>query len=452
MSNVKCQIQILNLKSLRYFVAISTGKLANFIITKIFKRAGSTWPGEIALSLDKNFLKKTFIKNKLTTILIAGTNGKTTTASLIKFLLEKKNIRVFHNQEGANLLNGAVSSVIKYIKLNAKLDYQVAIFEVDENTLPLLVKELNPSSIILNNLFRDQLDRYGEVNTIALKWQESLKNLKNCQFFINADDPLLFYISKSFSAKVYYFGLDRELMLKKEVSHDVDSIYCPNCGEKLAYHKIAYSHLGDYSCPKCQFSSPKEIFSLKNPNTQLQGKYNLYNLNAASLLVSKIFSFPPAFIQNQLVDFRPVFGRQESFVYQGKKITIFLGKNPAGFNQAIEVVSQISQAKNLLLVLNDRIPDGRDVSWIWDVDLERLILYGKKIYVSGDRVYDMGLRLKYCLKNYQERKFFNFESLREAIETVVEQTRTDEEIFILATYSGMLEVRKILFKSSIPFF
>jgi len=433
-----------------YNSSIIIGKIINFLITKILKRAGSTWPGEIALSLDNNFIKKTFMTNHMKIILIAGTNGKTTTASLIKFFLEKKGFRVFHNQEGANLLNGTASSIIKHIDVDGKLNYQAAIFEVDENTLPLIVKEFEPTAIILNNLFRDQLDRYGEVNTIALKWQDSLKKLKNTHFFINADDPLIYYLSKSLQGRINYFGLKQTLMSKKEITHDVDSIYCPACGEKLLYYKIAFSHLGEYICLKCQFASAKETFSLKNPKTNLLGKYNLYNINAASLLLSKIFNISLSFIQKELINFSPVFGRQEKLVYQDKKITILLGKNPAGFNQVIEVVTTNSTQRNILLVLNDRIPDGRDVSWIWDVDFEKLIPFGKNIYVSGDRVYDMSLRLNYCLKNYQERKFFSFESLKQSIENIVKETKRDEEIFILATYSGMLETRKILLKSSIP--
>jgi len=403
--------------------------------------SGSTWPGEIALSLDKDFLKKTFQKNKLKTILIAGTNGKTTTASLIKFFLEKKGLKVIHNREGANLLNGAASTIIKYSDFNGRLRYDVAIFEVDENTLPLIVKEFAPTAVVLNNLFRDQLDRYGEVNTIALKWQKALKNLKNTKFFINADDPLLYYISRSFSGKVSYFGLDRDLMIGKEISHDVDSIYCPSCGKKLRYTKIAFSHLGEFRCPGCSIQSPKNLFSLKNIQTNLQGKYNLYNINASCLLVEELFSLPEIFIKKNLLDFLPVFGRQEKLVYRNRKITLLLGKNPAGFNQAIDVVLNQSKKVSLLLVLNDRVPDGRDVSWIWDVDFEKVT--NLPIFVSGDRCYDMALRLKYCLDRPNQNYFSTFENLNVSINQLIDTTE-NEEIFILATYSAMLEVRRIL--------
>lgn len=420
---------------------IAAGKLLSFASRLAGIGYGSTWPGHLALNADKDFITDLIDNNpKLKIILVAGTNGKTTSSKLLQFILEKNDITTFHNESGANLLNGVASSLIKNSNIFGKLNFEVAIFETDENTLPDLLKIIKkPHSLVILNLFRDQLDRYGEVNQIANRWEVALSLLpKNTTVFINGDDPKLSFIGKKLANKKYFFGVGDNFMQKKELSHDTDFSYCPSCTTKLEFKKISYSHLGKFICPKCKFENPKTII-IPNLPYKMLGTYNIYNINAASLVAS-VLGVKNETIKGALRKFEPAFGRQEVIEYKGRKILVLLSKNPTGFNQSIEAVLEKSKNPNVLLVFNDRVPDGRDASWIWDIDIENLTRKSANISISGDRVYDMAIRVKYAGTD----EFKTFEDLKEAIENAVEQTKMNETLFILPTYSAMLEVRKIL--------
>ena len=420
---------------------IKVSKLFNF-------GSGSTWPGHIALAINDKFIENIIDKNKkLKIIVIAGTNGKTTSTALFKFLLEKSGKKVFTNTEGANLLNGVASSIINKADVFSKLKYDFAIFESDELNLPLLLKKISPDKILILNLFRDQLDRYGEVNTIALKWLESLKSLTDkTEIFINGDDPQLYFIGAKLTQKVRYFGIDKKLMKVKDIPNDVDSIYCPVCLSLLKYDQLSYAHLGDFYCSKCDFKRGKvSDFSSTKIVYPMSGLYNVYNTNAVLLLLETlgISRLNRTQTNKWLSEFIPAFGRQEEIIYKNRKIFILLSKNPAGFNQSIQTVSEMVKGKkaNFLIILNNRIPDGIDVSWIWDVDFKPVLDVANNIYVSGDRLYDLNLRLRY----ENNKNIINvFENLTSAIETIVSKTKEGERLYILPTYSAMLEVRKIL--------
>lgn len=415
-------------------------------ISKLGNRAGSTWPGHIALKADKQFIRKLLRQNPhLSIVLVAGTNGKTTTTKFIQEVLEKKGKKVFRNAAGANLLNGIASALLRRSTINGDIAYDIALFEVDENTLPLVLLEIsdvnNQLSIILLNLFRDQLDRYGEVNSIAKNWLISLQSLpQKTSLVINGDDPMLRFIGESSKLETFFFGLDEKFMKQKEAASDVDFLYCPYCGTKLSYTKRSYSHLGIFKCPHCSFTHKKTASFPDLPNPML-GVYNRYNMNAAALLLQKVFNITPINLKPILTSFDPAFGRQEKIAYRGKEIFLLLSKNPTGFNQSLEAIFQEKKNPNILLALNDRIPDGRDISWIWDVDFEILKNAGQ-IIASGDRAQDMGLRIKYCGIN--QTKFQTEDHLDRAISKAVEQTKEKEVLYILATYSAMLEARKIL--------
>ncbi|MDP2638217.1 MAG: MurT ligase domain-containing protein, partial [Candidatus Levybacteria bacterium] len=384
-----------------------------------------------------------------------GTNGKTTTAKLIQTILGKSGKKVFQNEGGANLLNGIASSMLLRSSILCKVNYDYAILETDENTLPLILKEIpNPDYILLLNLFRDQLDRYGEVNAIATKWKKAIERLSNKTVLIlNADDPQIAYlgsfnhISKAIPIpyrnriddKVFYFGLDNKELAGRNPEHASDSTYCPSCGKKLVYDAIYFSHLGDWKCEKCGFKHPDETFT-KSPIYPLDGLYNQYNTNAAVLLTKQI-GIDEKTINSALHNFKPAFGRQEDLEVNGKKVKIFLSKNPTSFNESLRTITSLD-AKNLLIVLNDRIPDGRDVSWIWDVDFEELLDERGFVSVAGDRAYDMALRLKYTNVNINDKQVYT--DLKKAISENLKSLNKNEALYILPTYSAMLEVRKIL--------
>jgi len=400
--------------------------------------SGSTWPGHIALSLNPNFIQQILNKNNLRIILIAGTNGKTTTGKLIQAILEESGKKVFQNQAGANLLNGIASSLIFNSNLLGMIKKDFAIFEIDENTLPAILKEvISPDYIVILNLFRDQLDRYGEVNTISKKWGDSIQHLlPKTTLILNADDPQVAFLGKSRS-NTLYFGINLQKNKNEKFQHASDSIYCPNCNAKLIYKITCFSHLGDWTCKECGYMHPQKTF-ISSPYYPLSGAYNEYNTNAATLLTQTL-NLKKGKIIVSLKNFKPAFGRQEILKINGKKVQIFLSKNPTGFNESLKTITSLN-AKNLLLLLNDRIPDGRDVSWIWDVDFEDFSSQFRNIVVSGDRAHDMGLRLKYA----EFKKFKIEENLTKALTTTLRDMTNDETLYILATYSAMLDVRKIL--------
>jgi len=410
------------------------------LISKFFRLLnlgdGSTWPGHIALNINNRFISQTLNASKTKVIIIAGTNGKTTTASLVKTALKKNGKKVFQNKSGANLLNGIASSLIINSDLYGKLNYDFAIFEIDENALPHILRECKPDYLVLLNLFRDQLDRYGEINTIVANWKNTISDLDNQTTIVaNADDPQIAFLAKGARSKVLYFGLDNSNN-NKTPQHTADSDYCPNCSAKLTYKQTIFSHLGDWYCKTCGLTRPK--LDLNNfPVYPLPGIYNKYNTLASVLVLRKI-DIQDGNVEDSFKNFKPAFGRQETVKYRNKNVQIFLSKNPTSFNQSFQTISDLG-AKTLLLVLNDRIPDGRDVSWIWDVDLPDLNNF-KQILISGDRVYDMALRVKY--EDY--KNFKTFENLEEAVNDGTDSINEHETFFILPTYSAMLETRKIL--------
>ncbi|MBI3093231.1 MAG: Mur ligase family protein [Candidatus Levybacteria bacterium] len=433
---------------------ILLGKLIRLLSSSLGLGSGSTWPGHIALSLNKNFIRGVLTTNdqRPKTILIAGTNGKTTTGKLIQTILENNEKKVFQNQAGANLLNGIASALIQYSTKLGRLNYDYAIFEVDENTLPLALTEFTPDFLILLNLFRDQLDRYGEVNIVASKWKKAIEQLNNPAsggagqtiLILNADDPQIAYLSKSRKQKVFYFGLSDKEKGARVLAHASDSAYCPDCSSKLAYKKIFFSHLGIWKCTNCGLKRPTLDIS-DSPIFPLSGTYNKYN-SLAAVLLAQLNNINNRTIEQSLRQFKPAFGRQEIIKKGSKNIQIFLSKNPASFNESLRTVYE-QGAKTVLLVLNDRIPDGRDVSWIWDVDFENFIDKFKNIILSGDRAYDMGLRIKYSSSSEFQISNFKFqieENLKKAIQLALEKTPKSETLYILPTYSAMLEVRKIL--------
>lgn len=423
------------------------------LVSRLSGRSGSTWPGHAALNLDPNFVKRISKKNpRLKIVLIAGTNGKTTTSKMISEILEKQGLKVFSNQEGANLLNGVASSLISHSNVLGKIKYDAAVFEIDENSLPIVLENAKPFAIILLNLFRDQLDRYGEVNIIAEKWQKALKDLpKETLLISNGDDPMLSYISTKSGLDSFHFGLPKDKAPNSKQTSDVDFLYCPNCSEKLEFENIIYSHLGKFKCPKCNFTNPL-IYSFDTLPNPLLGEYNRYNINAAALLLTEGFGIGLDAIEKSLRDFTPAFGRQENIRYKNKNIFLMLSKNPASFNQSIEAVLSKEKFPSVLLVLNDRIPDGRDVSWIWDVNFEELAEKAKSITVSGDRTYDMALRLKYASSSKSQISNLKFQikqNLEQAINGTISRLPSNKTLYILATYSAMLETRKILTGKSI---
>jgi len=402
---------------------------------------GSTWPGHIALQGNKNFISDILADSKTKVIIVAGTNGKTTTSGLIRIGLETNGYSVIQNTSGANLLNGVASTVLLNTNAQGKLTQDYAIFEVDENALPRVLQQITPEYLVLLNLFRDQLDRYGEINTITEKWQEAVISLPSgTKLVLNADDPKLAYMGLLLKHTTLFFGLDSD-GTDKPISNAADSLSCPHCGKKLIFEKTTYSHLGKWKCTSCKLTHPKSDLS-SYPFYPLAGVYNKYNTVAAALVL-KDLGITEKQITSAFKTFTPAFGRQELVSYQGKNVQLFLSKNPTSFNQSYATIKELN-GKILLLVLNDRVPDGRDISWIWDTSLADIEKF-TTILLAGDRVYELAIRLKYELgpEKYAEKTQV-FENLNDAINAGINVLKNEETFYILPTYSAMLDVRKIL--------
>lgn len=429
---------------LRLGLAVSVAKSVTFIVRSLRLGAASVLPGSIARRIEPRLLQLLSQQVKNGVILIAGTNGKTTTALLLCTILERKGFRVTHNSTGANLENGLMTALLESTNLLGTLNTDYAILEVDENIVPRVLAPLQPRIILCLNLFRDQLDRYGEVDTISKRWTKVISTLPPETVVIpNADDPTLSNLGQQLPQRVLFFGLNEPEHYLEAIPHAVDSIYCPKCGHSLDYKGVYLSHLGDFTCPKCGFSKSKPTLESSQWSQILVGLYNKYNTLAAATAAIEL-GVDEVTIRDTINTFQAAFGRAEDLVINGKRVRILLSKNPVGTNETIRVVTQ-STDKTTLLVLNDRTPDGTDVSWIWDVDTEKLVERGGTLVVSGDRVYDMALRLRYSQKSHQSNlNLIVEEDLRQAIATALEHTPENETLHILPTYSAMLEVREVL--------
>lgn len=376
------------------FLLIQLGKTIALLARILHLGTGGAWPGEVILRLNKNFIKQMESKLKHGSIVLSGTNGKTTTALMIAAILRQAGYKVLHNHSGANLLNGLASSFITDANFWGKLRSEIGVFELDEANLPKALKNFTPEIVLLLNLSRDQLDRYGEVEIMLEKWNESFVNLPpETKLIINRDDQRLMRLNKKIKAKIANYGLADD---------------------------------------QGQWSS------------SLIGRFNQMNTLAA-VKTTQNLDIKDQDIKRALNEFKPAFGRGEEFNIDKKKIKIFLAKNPASFNANLTLILEnLPQARCLLFALNDNIPDGRDVSWIYDIDPIKLkqACDNKKIFVSGTRHLDMLLRLKYAEVNYQD--CWHSEDLEKMIKTMIRQAEKDELCLILPTYSAMLESRKIL--------
>lgn len=441
--------------NLRLAAAVMAARAIALAVRLLRRGAGSVLPGSIARKIQPNALALLAAQVKQGAILVAGTNGKTTTALLLRSILENQGYRVTHNATGANLENGLTAALLADANWLGRLDRDFAILEVDENVLPKVLPQIRPRILLAMNLFRDQLDRYGEVDTIARRWERAIAPLSHTIAVLSADDPTLCHFGQQLEAqwedlaRVRYFGLSEPERFLPEIPHAVDSIYCPNCGHSLTYEGVYLSHLGDYHCPSCGFARSRPLLNSRDWPQLLVGIYNQYNAMAAAT-TAQALGIGEAPIQAAIRNFQAAFGRAESLTVQGKSVQILLSKNPVGTNETLRTVVELTRDRpfppTVLLVLNDRTPDGTDVSWIWDADTEGLVATGATLVVSGDRAYDMALRLAYSDPDRPAGPAtLSVETnLKAAIQNALDRLPDGETLYVLPTYSAMLEVREIL--------
>lgn len=443
-------VRKINIKSI---LSILAGKVTIFLSKHILK-GGSTFPGTVALKFDKAILAKVAKDYKV--ILVTGTNGKTTTTSMITNIFKKKGYRVITNNTGANLFRGIVSCFIDNYRFFKSNKGSYAIIEVDEANLKFVTEYLNPEIITVTNLFRDQLDRYGEVYTTLEKILEGIKKVPSSTLVLNGDDSLFGHLDVP-NPKVYY-GFSNPFNDNNTVDINADAKFCKMCKTPYSYNFITYNHLGDYYCTECGYKRPELKYKLDGileltPNSSnvlinnnevtisQSGIYNIYNGLCAYSIASEM-GIENHVIASSLGKVDSSFGRQEEIEIEGKKVKIILVKNPAGYNQALDTLCLNKEDFSTLFMLNDNYADGRDVSWIWDVNFEKLSsLPIKDIFISGIRLYDMAVRLKTAGLN--EENFIIEENYGELTEKL-KKSNTDR-IYILATYTAMINYRKFLY-------
>ncbi|WPX07937.1 MurT ligase domain-containing protein [Anaerocellum danielii] len=442
------------MQKIRFYVAILLGMLVKFTL-KLFRKDATSAPGKIALKICPSIMNEIDKRSNLK-ILISGTNGKTTTNNIINRLIAGDKV-VLSNLKGSNMANGIVSSFIN----NFRSSYDIACFEVDEGSLPVVTRYLKPDIFVTTNVFRDQLDRYGELDRVK---ELILNHIGQALAVINADDPNL----ASFSGKKKVFYSVDENLLSRRTNVTLDSRFCPLCNAKLEYLFYNVGHLGKYECFTCGYKNPESRFVItniredsagfvfdfvdrerdiliENIKWKINGVYNLYNVCAA-ISVAMLIGVEKEKIKERIETFENKLRRLEKKEVGSKKVIISLVKNPIGMSETLNVISKDPDPKVIVFILNDNAADGKDVSWIWDVDFDILdrIENIKALYFSGKRKEDMALRVK-----YSEYKLFNFEMIDYTNELgKVFELEEVKKVYILPTYTALFEVKRIVYNLS----
>ncbi|EMT39653.1 UDP-N-acetylmuramyl tripeptide synthase [Thermoanaerobacter thermohydrosulfuricus] len=442
------------------FLGVNIGKLIN-ISCKITGKGGTSLPGKIALKYDSKLIEKLIGPIKNNKVIITGTNGKTTTSGLIASILTTAGKSVVHNKEGANMKTGIATALIKSSNFLGNLQKDATVFEVDEANMPIVIEDVKPNIVVITNFFRDQLDRYGELDTTVEKVKKALLNLpQDSIVLLNADEPFTASIGDEIKSKVFYYGIEDNI--EGINSSSFEQKYCPICAHKYEYKKIYYGQLGDYYCPNCGKKRPNPNFKATNiflnedginfnlyykdkiftVKSRLIGLYNVYNLLAAisaGILLNIDFST----ILKAIESYWPIEGRLQKTKIKSKRTIINLIKNPIGFESTLNMLSQFNKPLNLLISINDNYADGRDVSWLWDVNLESFLSKTKVNYIvtSGLRAEDMAVRLKYAGFDIKKIKIIN--SIEKALDTIADLTE-EELIAVLPNYTSLYDVSKYL--------
>jgi lipid II isoglutaminyl synthase (glutamine-hydrolysing) len=442
--------------------ALWAGKLTGALSRGLRRGGGTTLPGDVSRWVDPRILTKLSRSLNDGTVVVTGTNGKTTTAALLRHILEAQGRHTVANQAGANLIFGVTAAMVNRAGWRGALPASVGIFEIDEASLPRLVQEVAPGAIVVTNLFRDQLDRYGELESTAAHIRRALtQGPEGMTAVLNADDPMVAALGDDLP-RVVYAGLDDASLLQPELSHGADAKFCPRCGSPFVFEGVVFGHVGHYRCPRGDFARPKPEVSATSVVIEgmermrlrvtdgavqadveipLSGLYNAYNVVMA-LAAAKALGVPLAKSAAALRDFTPAFGRMERIVIDGRPAVLLLAKNPTGFNEVLRTAIQFGQGHSFLIALNDRIADGQDVSWIWDVDFEQLTRAAPHIVVTGDRAADLRLRLKYA--EVPAERIEVVTDWGGALHRAAQATPEGETLYVLPTYTAMLELRAVL--------
>jgi lipid II isoglutaminyl synthase (glutamine-hydrolysing) len=425
-------------------------------------------PGKVLMRLEPNAIGVLGSRLPHGSMLVSATNGKTTTAAMAAAILEREGVRLVHNRAGANMAGGIASTLLAAAHGRGAIDGELGLFEVDELWLAQLAAQLRPRALLLGNLFRDQLDRYGELETIADSWAHTVRDVlgSDARLVLNADDPVVADLGRGHIG-VVYFGVDDDSLALSHMAHAADAKHCRNCGAPYLFEAVYLGHLGHYRCPSCGQARPtptvlaadvrlegvrSSYFTLHIPTgtaevaLPLPGLYNVYNALAAAALAHAL-EVPLAAIVAGLESTQAAFGRAESVTIGApdhpRELRILLVKNPAGTNEVLRTLALEPGEHDLLGVLNDNIADGRDVSWIWDADFELLTGRVRRVTCSGTRSAELAVRLKYA--GIEPERIRVQPDLAAALSTAqADAPPGGAPLYALPTYTAMLALRELL--------
>jgi len=419
---------------------------------------GTSLPGKVLIRLEPEAISELASRLPRGSVIVSATNGKTTSTAMIASVLERAGVSVVHNRAGANMAGGVASTLLAATRTGGRIEGELGLFEVDEFWLSAMTEQLGPRAILLANLFRDQLDRYGELETIADRWAGVLAGpAGGAKLVLNADDPLIADLGRDLPG-VTYFGVQDDSMAIPEMQHASDSKHCRRCGTAYAYEAIYLGHLGRYRCPGCGQERPAptvraehirlhgtrgSTFTLRTPagsaelELPLPGLYNVYNAVGACALCLAL-DIPLAEIVAGLEAVTAAFGRAETIRVGERELSILLVKNPAGANEILRTLTLEDGELDVLAILNDRTADGRDVSWVWDADYEILAGRVRRVTCAGTRAAELALRLKYA--GVPKDRLHVVPSLSDALDAALADA-LGGHLFALPTYTALLELR-----------
>ncbi|MEM0951950.1 MAG: MurT ligase domain-containing protein [Cyanobacteria bacterium P01_H01_bin.74] len=452
-------------------------KAVSSVIRRLKYGSATTLPGKIAQKIDTNVLSNLSKQIATATFLVTGTNGKTTVSGLLTQFLNESQHRVVHNHLGANMLPGITAAMVNQSSLLAKLAADFAVLEVDEASMGAVSLQVNAQVIVVNNLFRDQLDRYGELETTRQLIQRGVTvcaGTNTVTLILNADDPLVSEMHlNNQNVQCLFFGIETVTYQNlsssmPNVPYSQETISCPLCGANLRVDYQTFAHLGHYRCTACHYQRPKptvfaqsvilhpeysDVLVNANPHINqwiklpLPGLFNVYNFLAAlAAALTQQVSWPS--IQQGVENYKSVFGRAEKRTINGKKLLVMLIKNPIGASEVLKLVASDPNAR-IIIALNDDYADGRDVSWIWDAQFDLLTKQvtqnTKPIFVSGKRAHDMTTCLKYA--GIKPEELITIVNLDDALNKAISATQTCETLYVLPTYTALLHLKNTWNKS-----
>lgn len=447
--------------SIRVQTAVAASKITRKTL-RLLGRGATNLPGKIANRICPDLLRH--LAEGMHVIVVTGTNGKTTTSRMIEQILKDNGYDYFSNKSGANLLNGVTADFADNIGKDGLPVHKWALIEADEAAFKKIGEYADPEYVVVTNVFRDQLDRYGEVTTTLNNIKIGISHSKRAVVCLNADCSLTASIAGEIDNRILFYGVNTQIY-KTRVHEVSDAPYCIRCKHVYKYDFITYGHLGKYRCEHCGYERPApDVFVSKVPVTDekhceievdlgggvtenatihLPGGYNIYN-GISALCLAKALGLTAEQSVHCLSDFEVGFGRMESLKLGNASARLILIKNPAGCNQVLNYLSNLSERSVFVILLSDNFADGRDISWIWDVDFEVLPRLGdklEKVYISGTRAYDMATRLKYS--GFDKDKLCVIEDYGALLDTVQEQ---ELPVYIMPTYTAMMDLRALISK------